>query len=871
VEEYGRRGRVVRPVPSPHPVRARLNDRLARAARFPIALVVAPAGFGKSTALRDFLQTSHLDAVRFDVRREEQTLHAFARRFSEVLDEIAPGIAAAFPAMQERMLSARDAPHLVCDWFAEHFKDANATIVVDDLHFAAADPGSIAFLAALVERTAERARWILAGRSDSDLPIASWLAYGRMDSPVDENDLRLTLDEALAAAGAAQPDVLPADIESLWDLTGGWPVALAIALRTRTQAADLRAAATREMIYRYLAEQVLAGVSPPQREFLLATSIFATFDVAIAKALHGTAEFIAELRRDVAFLTEIAPGRYRYHDLFRDFLESELQRRGREAWTAALSAGARLLEERGDVPGALALHTKAEDSSAILRVIESSGFALFERGQADALAAALEAVPEELRRRQPTALGLQAALDAARGYFEPARSGFVAAIERAEGDDLRLGLVHRYAIELVRQGRDCIALLEHHARDERVPPALRVPLLGTLATAYVRASRSAEALETIARALELLDPIAPDDIRARLYQQAAFVYSQLSLHDRAREYATLAVEIALARNLYDVAVRAYSVLYQVAYDDTDDPVLCLAILEKLLDCARKGGSVQGKLYGLLASYGIEADRGDEEALRRIDEQLEEIPGMLAQNRDEVLLPALALRATWQRDFRRAYDLLAQASEPQNDERGAEHFAGLALYAAAAGSGGEADAAVEKAADALAGWGRPTRRALRARLLLAFVELARGRNAAAHRQLLEVERELQPSMRRLGALAHAGRMLYRTAIGQAERELLEAAFERLRVEHFGGFAGLLRAVPFPEAPVGGFAALTATEREILQLLATGASTKDVAERTARSPLTVDTHIRSICKKLNCRGRRAAVALATGAGWVQNEVR
>jgi DNA-binding CsgD family transcriptional regulator len=53
---------------------------------------------------------------------------------------------------------------------------------------------------------------------------------------------------------------------------------------------------------------------------------------------------------------------------------------------------------------------------------------------------------------------------------------------------------------------------------------------------------------------------------------------------------------------------------------------------------------------------------------------------------------------------------------------------------------------------------------------------------------------------------------------------------------------------------------------LQLLAKGASTKDVAARTGRSPQTVDTHIRSICRKLNCSGRREAIAIATGAGWV-----
>ncbi len=851
-----------------HLLRARLNQRLARATQYPIALILAPAGFGKSVTLRDFLFATRLDAVRLEVRREQNTLLAFARRFAEVLAPIAPGITASFPAMQERALSASDAPGLTCDWFVEHLKRTSATIVVDDLHFAAEDPDSILFLAELMDRTSEQIKWIVASRSDSGLPIASWLAYGSMDMPIDESDLRFTLDEALAAAQIARTDIHPSELESLCELTQGWPVALAIALRTHTSSTELRASVTRDMLYRYLAEQVLAGVSTSQREFLLATSIFPAFNVSIAQALGGTFEFIAELRRGVAFLTETSPGQYRYHDLFRDFLESELLRRGPAVWQRALATGARLLEEDGDDVGALALYARAADAPAIMRIVERAGFGLLERGQAEGLEAALQAVPDTMRRERPAIVGLQAALNAARGHADLARSQFAAAIERANADDLRLALVHRYAIELVRQNRDCIGLLEAHANDSSVPPQIRVPLLGTLATALAGRSRP-EAAATIATALDLLDPAADDDSRARLYQQAAYVYIQDAAYDRAHEYATLALEFALPRDLYDVAVRAYSVLYQIAYDDADDPILCLTILDQLLDCARKGASSQGRLYGLMASYGIEADRGDETALDRIEALLSAIPGMLPKNRGEVLLPAMALQATWVRDFKRAYQLRTQTTEDQNEERRSERFSEVALYAAAAGMTREADAAASAAAQALADWGKPSRRALRARVLLVFLELLRGRAGSAHRLLLEVEREITPSIGRVGALANAARVLYRITIGQAEHTQLVGALERLRIEQLGGFARLIEAIPFPASSGGGLASLTVAEREILQLLATGVTTKEMAERTARSPHTIDAHVRSICKKLRCRGRRAAVALATGAGWVNGE--
>jgi LuxR family transcriptional regulator, maltose regulon positive regulatory protein len=854
-------------------MRPRINDRLARATQFPTTLIVAPAGFGKSMALRDFLLTSRLEVVRCDVRSEDDTLLAFARHLGEALRPLAPSAPAAFPEMQQRIMETGEPIERLCEWFVEHLKRVSGTIVVDDLHYA--DPAAIAFVVDLIDRTYERIRWIIATRSDGELPVASWLAYDRMDMPIDENTLRFTPEEALAAADEAQSGIEPDQVEALREFTEGWPAALAIALRTRTYASELRTAAgayeaaTREMIYRYLAEQVFTGLSPAQQNFLLATSVFSTFDVGVAEALGGMQDFINDLRRGVAFLNEIAPGIYRYHDLFTDFLESELRRQGESAWAGVLCHGGQLLEDRGDDAAALALFLRAGDVGSILRVVERSGFGLFERGHGDALSAALDIVPDSIRNANAAAVGLRATLDAARGHFDLCRRGFVAAIELAQSDELRLALVHRYAIELVRHDQSCIDLLEPYANDDRVAAAMRVPLLGTLATGFARVGRVDEALATIARALDAVDASTDDDTVARLYQQAAYVYRLEPTHQNAQNYANRAVDLARARNLNELAVRAYSVLYQIAYDDGDDPIVCLGILDKLLECARKGGSTQARLYGLLATYGIEAERGNEAALERLDREVQAISGGLPRVRAEVLLPAMALRAGWNRDFHRAYELLAGTADLQsNDERRAHRASELALYAFAAGMHAEGEAALADAVAALGLSARSTRRTMRARLTIACAEILRGHDAAAHRHLTEVERDLVPAMRWLRAFAHAARTLYRAALGQADRPVVAAAFERLRAEQQGGIARLLEAMPFPHSTEGGYSSLTPAEREILHLLATGASTKEIAAKTARSPRTVDTHIRSLCQKLRCSGRRAAVALATGSGWVRS---
>jgi len=173
------------------------------------------------------------------------------------------------------------------------------------------------------------------------------------------------------------------------------------------------------------------------------------------------------------------------------------------------------MERRDEFVDALVLYGRAPDLAAILRVLERQGVALFERGEGPALTEALAAVPETARGENASTLGLRAMLEASRGRFDLAEISFKGAIERAAEPALKNALVHRFAIELVRHERDCIELLEPPARDASVPAAERIPMMGTLATAYVRAGRIDDAKLTIGRAIDMLEPTADSEATER--------------------------------------------------------------------------------------------------------------------------------------------------------------------------------------------------------------------------------------------------------------------------------------------------------------------------------------------------------------------
>jgi HD-GYP domain-containing protein (c-di-GMP phosphodiesterase class II) len=175
-------------------VRPRVAERLSRAMRRAVTLVVAPAGYGKSAAV------ASIGAARTcRLRGVETSLADVALAVASVLAPSRAGLAAAIVASAGR----DDAPAALAAWMAE-VAPHDATVVIDDLDDALALPGVAAFVDALVTGTATTVRWVLTARSLDPFPVARWMAAGLAGVPVDDAVLGLRPDELrriLAGAG----------------------------------------------------------------------------------------------------------------------------------------------------------------------------------------------------------------------------------------------------------------------------------------------------------------------------------------------------------------------------------------------------------------------------------------------------------------------------------------------------------------------------------------------------------------------------------------------------------------------------------------------------------------------------------------------
>jgi LuxR family maltose regulon positive regulatory protein len=311
--------------------RERLRFRLDAGTEARLILVSAPAGFGKSTLLAEWLDQSAIRGawVSLDVSDNDPL------RFARYLAAAAAGLANGTEAAAEFDAQSFD-PELALVSILDRVAAAAATdsvvLVLDDYHVIEA-PAIHRLVTALVERLPSGARLAIATRSDPPLPLARLRARGEL-LEMRAEDLRFTPTEAVALVRSTGVDLPPGEVEELTDRTEGWAAALrlaAVSLRDRPDHAELvrRFGASHRYILDYVVEEVLAGLPPATQNFLLRTSILDRLCGPVCEAVAGERNGqgrLEELERANLLIIPLDDERrwYRYHALFAEILRARL-------------------------------------------------------------------------------------------------------------------------------------------------------------------------------------------------------------------------------------------------------------------------------------------------------------------------------------------------------------------------------------------------------------------------------------------------------------------------------------------------------------------------------------------------------------------
>lgn len=376
-----------------------LCDSLSRSTA-PLVLLSAPAGWGKTTALLQWVAAENRPVawLRLDASDNDSVLLLTA--LIAVLGSVAPvdpslgeSLQVAAPPVWERIVPRLAAAVMAAPAFL---------LVLDDAQHVV-NPECWRIIETLLDSLPAGAGMVVSTRLDPPLPLARLRAAGAL-ATFRGAELAFDRTETEELLGLLDVSLAIDDLDALLRATEGWATGLQLAgASIRGRAADEPLAAVHGDVHEiasYLLSEVFAIQTSATQEFLLRTSVMSRFSAPLCQAVTGRRDVQAVLARlaDENLFISAEDDRdwwYRYHQLFGEFLRAELERREPDAVADLCRRAGEWYLDMGDVPQAIGYLLQAGDHDRAATVVSASWTGYWQRGQSETVRRMLQTFGDE--------------------------------------------------------------------------------------------------------------------------------------------------------------------------------------------------------------------------------------------------------------------------------------------------------------------------------------------------------------------------------------------------------------------------------------------------------------------------------------------
>jgi LuxR family transcriptional regulator, maltose regulon positive regulatory protein len=482
-----------------------------------LTLVAAPAGYGKTTAVRAWSASSEMALAWVTLDAGDNDPVRFWTYVATAVDRVREGLGRR--ALQRLRLSGMPVQIAVdelMNGIAAFGREV--ALVLDDSH-TVTDGECLASIEYALERLPATARLIVITRADPALGLARLRARGALVE-LRASELSFTAAEARELlVDRGRLDLDAEEIEVLRERTEGWPAALYLAALW-LRSVDDRGRAVREFggDHRYLAEylshEVLAALDADERSFLLHAAVLGRFTPELCDGVLGrsdSAAMLAELERSNMFVLRLERREwFRVHSLFAQFAATRLAAVEPGAAVEIRRRAAGWLRARGLVVEAIEHAAAAGDHEVVAELLSEYHLALIRNGTVGTLLRWVRTLPDDCLVDHPEVAGAAATAVTMIGHLTLERRRLLALASRAKAErperfgpyaDAVIAMVRAAGVdtgvsEAVLEGRRAVELARAGA-DEVLVAALAslaraLYFAGELEEAWVAASRAVE-------------------------------------------------------------------------------------------------------------------------------------------------------------------------------------------------------------------------------------------------------------------------------------------------------------------------------------------------------------------------------------------
>jgi LuxR family maltose regulon positive regulatory protein len=390
-----------------------------------LTLVSAPAGYGKTTLIVQWLQSASQPAAWLSLDEDDNDPVRFLSYLVSAFQTLQPGLGRDTLAMLDTPSPAP--PHAALTLLINELTTLahELVLVLDDYHVIHAPPVHDA-VSYLIEHLPPHLHVVIATRVDPPIPL-NRLRVGQQVTEVRSEDLRFTPEEAAVFLNQVMGLGLSRqNIDALENRTEGWIAGLQLAALSMHGRQDVDSfihafTGSHRYILDYLIEEVLNHLPEELQSFLLQTSILErmcgplcdvvldegreTNDETLSSSVirHSSQGILENLEKSNLFLIPLDNERhwYRYHRLFADLLSQQLKK-SRPAILPELHQRASEWYEQNDLLADAVHHAlAAQDFERAASLVERTAFEVLGRNEIGTLVGWLNALPDAAIRARP--------------------------------------------------------------------------------------------------------------------------------------------------------------------------------------------------------------------------------------------------------------------------------------------------------------------------------------------------------------------------------------------------------------------------------------------------------------------------------------
>lgn len=502
-------------------VRPRIQRALSRAIEYPVTILEAETGYGKSTAVISFLAQTEMPVFWYTISGTDRDPTLFLGNLFSALNQ--RGYSIGEPALN--LLESADATNtqamiVLLNEITQTLNE-DVIFVLDDFHKVNEINEIMSLVDWMLERLPGNVHVIISSRRTPNFPSLNKWRVKNLVNEIVTSDLALTPDEIQELFQSQYGFKLDEEeIDALYEKTEGWVIGLQMiwqSLQKKTHA-DLKAILTdirgsQTALFSYLAEEVFTQLSEEKQKFLLVTSLLQELDSVICDFLLSSEDadtYLREIHADGLFLEEYRIGVYRYHNMFRDFLRTRLEHtiiNSSDLHSRIASYySAHQFWERSII------HLlQAEDYQGVSQLLEKIGEDLIRKGRQESLNYWISNLPIEVQNNQPHINFLN-------------------------------GEIHRYMsrfTEALEYYHTAEVLYQRAGSDWGLSQALR-----GRAQVYLDTIRPINAVKLLQDALQLIDPREDPEAAANILTLIAENQLNLGFPQKAEDYLDRALSLS---------------------------------------------------------------------------------------------------------------------------------------------------------------------------------------------------------------------------------------------------------------------------------------------------------------------------------------